>query len=70
VHGLERQWGEQVNFVYLDIDDPQTEPFKRALGYQYQPHLFLLDGQGTILREWIGLVSEEDLEAALKEVQQ
>lgn len=70
MHGLERQWGEQVNFVYLDIDDPQTEPFKRALGYQYQPHLFLLDGQGTILREWIGLVSEEDLEAALKEVQQ
>jgi len=70
VHGLEQQWGEQVNFVYLDIDDPQTEPFKRALGYQYQPHLFLLDGQGTILREWIGLVSEEDLEAALKEVQQ
>ncbi|OGO72349.1 MAG: hypothetical protein A2Z37_10675 [Chloroflexi bacterium RBG_19FT_COMBO_62_14] len=59
-----------MNFVYLDIDDPQTEPFKRALGYQYQPHLFLLDGQGTILREWIGLVSEEDLEAALKEVQQ
>ena len=70
MHGLERQWGEQVNFVYLDIDDPQTEPFKRALGYQYQPHLFLLDGQGTILREWIGLVSEEDLEAALREVQQ
>jgi len=70
VHGLEQQWGEQVNFVYLDIDDPQTEPFKRALGYQYQPHLFLLDGQGTILREWIGLVSEEDLEAALREVQQ
>lgn len=70
MHGLEQQWGEQVNFVYLDIDDPQTEPFKRALGYQYQPHLFLLDGQGTILREWIGLVSEEDLEAALKEVQQ
>ena len=70
MHGLEQQWGEQVNFVYLDIDDPQTEPFKRALGYQYQPHLFLLDGQGTILREWIGLVSEEDLEAALREVQQ
>ena len=70
MHGLEQQWGEQVNFVYLDIDDPQTEPFKRALGYQYQPHLFLLDGQGTILREWIGLVSEGDLEAALKEVQQ
>jgi hypothetical protein len=70
VHGLEQQWGDKVNFVYLDIDDPQTAPFKRALGYQYQPHLFLLDGQGTILREWVGFVSEEDLAGALREVQQ
>jgi len=70
VHGLERQWGDQVNFVYLDIDDPQTAPFKRELGYQYQPHLFLLDGQGTILREWVGFVSEEDLLGALRETQQ
>ena len=59
-----------MNFVYLDIDDPQTAPFKRALGYQYQPHLFLLDGQGTILREWVGFVSEEDLVGALRETQQ
>jgi len=68
VHGLEQQWGDKVNFVYLDIDDPQTATFKRALGYQYQPHLLLLDGQGTILREWVGFVSKEDLVGALREI--
>ena len=68
MHGLEQQWGDKVNFVYLDIDDPQTATFKRALGYQYQPHLLLLDGQGTILREWVGFVSKEDLVGALREI--
>jgi hypothetical protein len=68
VHGLELQWGSKIGFVYLDIDDPQTAPFKRALGYQYQPHIFLLDGEGTVLRQWIGFVRESDLQEALQAV--
>lgn len=58
VHGLEQQWGDQINFVYLDIDDPRTESFKRQFGYRYQPHFFLLDGQGEIIDQWVGRVNE------------
>jgi len=65
VHGLEAKYGDQVTFVYLDIDDPATKPFKSELGYLYQPHLFLLDGQGTPLKEWLGYTAEAELEAAL-----
>jgi hypothetical protein len=65
VHGLEQQYGRQVNFVYLDIDDSRTNPFKRQLGYQYQPDLFLLDGKGKIVRQWVGSVDRETLEQAL-----
>jgi hypothetical protein len=65
VHGLEQQYGKQVNFVYLDIDDSRTNPFKRQLGYQYQPNLFLLDGQGNIVQQWVGSVSQDTLEQAL-----
>jgi len=32
VHGLEQAWGDAIQFVYLDIDDPRTEPFRRQLG--------------------------------------
>ena len=70
VHGLEEQYGSQVRFVYLDIDDPANQPFKEELRYRYQPHFFLIDGEGNILDQWMGYVSVGDfvgsLESALK----
>jgi hypothetical protein len=59
VHGLESQYCNQIDFAYLDVDDPANDSFKEALGYVYQPHIFLLDEQGEILNEWVGPVSEE-----------
>ena len=67
MHGLEAEWGEQVDFVYLDIDDSATEPFKRQLGYRVQPHMFLLDGGGQILEQWLGFVDAATLEAAFQQ---
>lgn len=68
MHGLEQQYGDKVNFVYLDIDDSRNDSFKRQLGYRVQPHIFLLDGNGQVIEQWLGLVSKDDLEAALKAV--
>ena len=65
VHGLEARYSDRIDFVYLDIDDPRSAPFKSRLGYLVQPHIFMLDGQGEILQQWLGMVSEADLEAAL-----
>jgi hypothetical protein len=65
VHGLEAEYGEQINFVYLDIDDQANGPFKQQLGYRYQPHLFLIDGAGTVLQQWVGQVAGDQLEAAI-----
>jgi hypothetical protein len=66
VHGLESQYADQMNFVYLDIDDPANDSFKEALGYRYQPHIFVLDEQGNILNQWVGPVSEQDLVEAFE----
>lgn len=64
VHGLEAMYHDQMDFAFLDIDDENNDTFKRSLGYRYQPHLFLLDAEGNILRQWLGFVSGEELEAA------
>ena len=66
VHGLEAKYAGQVDFVYLDIDDPNTNSFKSQLGYQYQPHMFLLDEAGNILQQWVGVTPEEILDTALQ----
>ena len=68
VHGLEAKYAGQVDFVYLDIDDPNTTPFKSQLGYLYQPHLYLMDGDGNVLMQWVGFTAEADLDSALQSV--
>lgn len=65
MHGLEAKYAGQINFVYLDIDDRATDQFKQQLGYLYQPHIFLLDGSGNVIMEWVGFVREGELDQAL-----
>lgn len=65
VHGLEDKWGDRINFVYLDIDDNRTNTFKSQLGYQYQPHFILLDGQGNVIDQWVGYTEGQTLQQAL-----
>jgi len=66
VHGLEPDFSGRVNFVYLDIDDPDTQRFKQALGYRVQPHIFLLDAEGNVLDQWVGATDAETLRAAIR----
>ena len=68
MHGLESTWGGQIQFIYLDIDDPRTNVFKSQLGYRVQPHLFLLDADGSLLQQWLGFVEASELESAFEEV--
>jgi hypothetical protein len=65
VHGLEAEYYDRINVVYLDIDDPANDIFKRELGYLFQPHFFLLDGEGNILEQWLGSVRGQDFRSAI-----
>lgn len=64
VHGLETEYSESINFVYLDIDDPANADLLSFLGYRYQPHFFLVDGNGEVLIQWLGVVSAADFRSA------
>jgi thiol-disulfide isomerase/thioredoxin len=56
INELEAQYVDQIVFVRLDVDDPATAFLKSELGYEQQPEYYLLDGDGTILAMWEGLV--------------
>jgi len=62
VHGLEAKYFGQIQFIYLDADDIGTEPFQRQLGFFYQPEVYLLDGDGNVLKKWVGFTSEDQFE--------
>ena len=69
VHRLQDDYWGEVQFIYLQQEDPLNNNFKRDLGFRYRPHFFLLDAEGNILWQALGSVPEdlliEQLEAAL-----
>ena len=64
VHGLEVEYFDKINFVYLDVDDSANAEYLRQLGYRYQPHFILIDGEGAVLQQWLGIVKAEDFRSA------
>jgi thioredoxin-related protein len=54
VHGLEATYGDQIEFVYVNIDDPESDRLKQQYGFRYQPHFVLVDGNGEIVEQWLG----------------
>ncbi len=67
VHGLEAKYSGKVKFTYLDADDPNTAGFQSQLGFYYQPEFYLLNGNGSVLKKFVGFVSAEELEAEFAE---
>jgi len=63
VHGLEAEYFGKVKFSFLDADDSRTDSFRRALGFYYQPEFYLLDANGSLLKKFVGFVSQEEFVA-------
>ena len=62
VHGLEAKYFGRIKFSYLDADDPNTFDFQRTLGFRYQPEIYLLDGDGNLLKKWVGYTTDQQFE--------
>ena len=62
VHGLEAKYFGRIKFSYLDADDPNTFDFQSTLGFRYQPEIYLLDGDGKLLKKWVGYTTQEQFE--------
>jgi hypothetical protein len=65
VHGLEAEYGNCIDFVYLDIDDPTTADAKSKYKFLAQPLLILEDGSGNELWRKFGRIDRAALEAEL-----
>ena len=64
VHGLEAAYWGQVDFVYLDIDDPANDGIKEIYNYRAQPTFVLVTPDGTEIQQWYGYTSEDELRRA------
>jgi thioredoxin 1 len=67
VHGLQDEYSGQMQFTYLDIDNPETRPWMDELNYLGRPYFVLFDAEGNVLNKWSGYVPEETLRTAFEE---
>lgn len=61
MHGLETEYFPEIEFLYLDVDDAATQPFREQLGRSYQPEYHLLDGEGNVVQVWKGRINADEM---------
>ena len=54
IHGLEAAYAGEVEFTFLDIDDPVNKALKNEFGFYYQPLVLVIDGDGIVHMTWVG----------------
>lgn len=54
IHGLEAAYRGEVDFTFLDIDDPANQALKDEFGFYYQPFVLVIDGEGQVHKSWVG----------------
>lgn len=68
VHRLQAKYEGKIIFTYLDVDDPNTESLKAALGFRLRPHFVLLSAKGDVVDQWTGTLPESDFVAAFEKI--
>lgn len=54
IHGLEAAYEGEVEFTFLDIDDPINQALEDEFGFYYQPFVLVIDGEGHVHKSWVG----------------
>jgi hypothetical protein len=62
VGGPEAEYFDRIKFSYPEADAPNIFDFQQALGFRYQPEIYLLDGNGNLLKKWVGYTTQVQFE--------
>ena len=64
---LEEQYGDQIEFVLLNVDDPGSLPMRQQYDIVARSQYVLVDANGAVVQKWFGYISEEDIARAFDE---
>jgi thioredoxin-like negative regulator of GroEL len=66
VDRLKSEYAGKVEFRLLDADkEPDANALMQKYGAQYVPTFVLLNSDGSVAKQFVGVVKEADLRAAL-----
>ena len=67
MNGLEAKYGDQIEFIYLNVDDPGTLPMRQQYDVVARSQYVLVDANGEIVQKWFGYINEETISQVIDE---
>jgi hypothetical protein len=64
VNGLEKVYGERIDFVRANIHDPKSRALMDLYSFSATPEFYLVDPRGRIIAFWNDVVPEAELRQA------
>jgi hypothetical protein len=65
VHRLADEFKDRVDFIYLNIDRPETFEARQRFDIVARSQYVLIDAQGNLIQKWFGFLDEETVKAAI-----
>lgn len=66
VNGLKQKYGSKLKFINLDFDDKANESLEQKFKVNGHPTFLITDGQGNLVKRWVGVVAGEEMERDLQ----
>ena len=66
VSEFRKEYGEEINFVFLNVDNPKWEKYIKRMNVNGIPHINLYDKKLNLEKTFIGLQDEIDINESLK----
>lgn len=65
--GIEREFGERLTIIRLNIQDPVGKTLGKTFNFQYTPTFILFDGEGEELWRTIGAINPSEVRQSVGE---
>ena len=63
---LKAEFGDKATWHYHEFNQPESAQVNQDFDVQAHPLIFILDRRGNLVRKFVGVVSREELIAALQ----
>ena len=65
VSELSKEYGKDINFVFMNVDNPKWEKYIKEMNVNGIPQINLFDNQSNLVKTFIGLQDEMDIKQSL-----
>ena len=69
MYELKQQYGNQIEFTYINVNDPAVRADSNARGFRVgTPQLTLHGVEGEVLQQWFGQFTREQIEPSFAQL--